>query len=213
MNTNSEPVKLNLGCGHDLRKGHINIDRTKEHGADIATDFESPACLQMFDTDSVDYIHAAHLLEHLHNILPFMQECWRVAKPNAVMEIWVPYGSSDDADEDPTHVRRFFLNSCEYFGQPIYTRADYGYRGDWEVVLTRLFLTKGYEKASEEEIQSMILMARNIIEVMQVVMKAVKPCRKPGDPRIVTPVLNIVRPPSESSEASEDLLSSFQQNH
>ena len=60
-----------------------------------------------------------------------MQELWRIAKPNAKMVIRVPHGASDDAWEDPTHVRAYFSNSFGYYSQPYYWRADYGYRGDW----------------------------------------------------------------------------------
>ena len=79
------------------------------------------------------------MLEHLRDALGFMQELHRIAKPGAVPTIRVPYGSSDDADEDPTHVRRLFLYSFSYFSQRGYWYADYGYRGDWEtdnIVLT-----------------------------------------------------------------------------
>jgi hypothetical protein len=40
-----------------------------------------------------------------------MQELWRVAKPDAILGIRCPHGASDDADEDPTHVRRMFPRS------------------------------------------------------------------------------------------------------
>ncbi|PGT95614.1 methyltransferase domain-containing protein, partial [Bacillus cereus] len=84
-----------------------------------------------FDDNSIDEFLAVHLLEHIQRPLDLMEELHRIAKQNAIMVCNVPYGSSDDAFEDPTHIRQFFLNSFTYFSQPIYWRADYGYRGDW----------------------------------------------------------------------------------
>lgn len=37
-----------------------------------------------------------------------MEELHRIAKQDAIFTCRVPYGSSDDAYEDPTHVRQFF---------------------------------------------------------------------------------------------------------
>jgi hypothetical protein len=47
-----------------------------------------------------------------------MEELHRIAKPNAKVVFKVPYGSSDRAFEDPTHVRQYFLHSFDYFCQP-----------------------------------------------------------------------------------------------
>jgi hypothetical protein len=40
-----------------------------------------------------------------------MQELHRIAKPNGKLVIRCPHGASDDAWEDPTHVRAFFARS------------------------------------------------------------------------------------------------------
>jgi SAM-dependent methyltransferase len=74
------------------------------------------------------------------NVCLLMQELHRIAKPNGKLVIRCPHGASDDAWEDPTHVRAFFARSFGYFSQPFYWLADYGYRGDWQpakIVLKR----------------------------------------------------------------------------
>jgi len=45
-----------------------------------------------FKDDSVDYIEANHFIEHLHDVKHFFNECHRVLKVGATMEITVPYG-------------------------------------------------------------------------------------------------------------------------
>ncbi|MGY1423743.1 hypothetical protein [Bacillus cereus] len=91
----------------------------------------------------------------------------------------VPYGSSDDAFEDPTHVQMFFLNSFAYFSQPTYWRADYGYRGDWLInKITLIVPRQEYKGKPAEEILQDIHKYRNIVLEMIVELKAIKPIRK-----------------------------------
>ncbi|HHK5531698.1 TPA: hypothetical protein ACQUHH_000011 [Bacillus mobilis] len=56
----------------------------------------------------MDEFLASYVLEHIEMPLDAMEELHRIAKPNAKMVCHVPYGSSDDAFEDPTHCRQFF---------------------------------------------------------------------------------------------------------
>jgi len=133
-----------------------------------------------FPDDSVDEFLASHVIEHLRYPLPFMQELHRVAKPDARAVLRVPYGSSDEAYEDPTHVRQYFLNSFGYFSQPYYWRADYGYRGDWATEkLTLLVDAKRHGGKSVEQIMSEVHTLRNVVKEMIVELRAVKPIREP----------------------------------
>ena len=109
-----------------------------------------------------------------------MQELHRVAKPGARAVFRVPYGSSDDAFEDPTHVRQYFMSSFGYFSQPYYWRADYGYRGDWATEMVTLLVDAArYAGKSAEEIMSDVRTLRNVVKEMVVELRAVKPVREP----------------------------------
>lgn len=173
--------KLHLGCGKTILEGWINLDVIKLPGVDVVADLDDCRDTPLpFEDSSIDEFLASHVIEHLRNPLPFMQELHRIAKPGARAVFRVPYGSSDDALEDPTHVRQYFLNSFGYFSQPFYWRADYGYRGDWlteKVVLT--VDGKRHRGKAAEQILFEINTYRNIVQEMVVELRAIKPIREP----------------------------------
>lgn len=171
-------MRLNLGCGRDIRDGWVNIDARPGDGVDEVVDLDDNPKLP-FPDDSVEHIEGSHIIEHLHHPLPLMAELWRVATPGAMCVFRAPYGSSDEADEDPTHVRRLFLGSWGYFGQPFYWRADYGYRGDWQTLRVDLWIDPWFNELPDDEIQAAIRLQRNIVREQVVTLRAVKPAREP----------------------------------
>ena len=171
-------LRLNLGCGRDIREGWVNIDCAPLPGVDHVVDFDGKPALP-FDDDSVTYSEGVHVIEHLRDPLPFMEELWRVTEPGGVAVFRCPYGSTDDADEDPTHVRRMFHGSWGYFGQPHYWRADYGYRGDWQPAHVTLAMFPEFGECGIPELQSMIRFRRNVVAEMTAELRCVKPRREP----------------------------------
>lgn len=169
-------MKLNLGCGRDIRPGWVNVDSVQMPGVDLVVDLDADPHLPYPD-GSVEHIEGSHIIEHLHNPLPLMQELWRVAKPDAECVFRCPYGSSDDADEDPTHVRRLFAGSWIYFGQGAYWRADYGYRGDWQPVTVELHIDPAFAPLPDAELAARVRMQRNVVREMVATLRAVKPAR------------------------------------
>jgi len=189
----SEPAKelteltcINLGCGRNILKSTnkhrwINVDRHELPGVDVVFDLDSCATQKLpFDDDSVDYIFLSHVIEHLHNVLPLMQELHRVAKNEACMQIKTPHGASDDAWEDPTHLRAYFPNSFAYFSQPYYWRADYGYRGDWKIQNVNLFVSNAVAKTIDDDVLiEKIHRERNWVNEIDARLTCVKPIREP----------------------------------
>lgn len=82
--------KLNLGCGKDYRQGFVNIDAAKP--CDLIHDLnEFP---YPFKDNSVDFILASHILEHLKEPEKFFGEIWRILKPEGILKIKVPHKDS-----------------------------------------------------------------------------------------------------------------------
>jgi len=193
--TNDTPVRLNLGCGRDIREGWVNIDCQPGPGVDVVTDFGGKTVLPFAD-DTVTFSEGSHVIEHLADPLPFMEELWRVTVPGGRAVFRCPYGSSDNADEDPTHVRRLLIGSWGYFGQPHYWRAGYGYRGDWQAEQVSLIVYPEYATATDEELQAAIRASRNVVAEMLATLRCVKPAREP-DKRLQEPYpVTVVRLPS-----------------
>jgi SAM-dependent methyltransferase len=181
IGSNITDKRLHLGCGRTILPGWVNLDMMPGNGVDVVADLDRCAEIPLpFEVDSFGEFLASHLFEHLRNPLPFMQELHRIAKPGARAVFRVPYGSSDDALEDPTHVRLCFLGTFGYFSQPVYWRADYGYRGDWKTSLIRLLVSqKRYHGKTPQEIMADVMHVRNVVQEMVVELVAVKPIREP----------------------------------
>lgn len=190
----ADSVRLNLGCGRDIRDGWVNIDCAPMAGVDHVVDFDDKPVLPFAD-DSVTYSEGSHVIEHLRDPLPFMEELWRVTEPGGRAVFRCPYGSTDDADEDPTHVRRMFHGSWFYFGQPHYWRADYGYRGDWQPVQVTLAVSAELAECTDAELYSFIRFQRNVVAEMAAELRCVKP-RREQDRDLQEPYkLALLRPP------------------
>ncbi len=173
--------RLNVGCGSNILEGWINLDARPLPGVSVVGDLDrcrdTPLAIE---SDSIDEFLLSHVLEHVREQLPMMQELHRIAKAGAMATVRVPYGSSDDAFEDPTHVRQYFLKSFEYFSQPAYWRADYGYRGDWMVRKVTLVVERAANQGLPlDELLTRVNTHRNVVQEMVAELVAVKPIRPP----------------------------------
>ncbi len=170
-------MKLNVGCGKDIKKGRNNLDKTPGAGVDTICDVDNE--ILPFKDNKIKESLVSHLLEHLHNPLFFMEELWRVTKPNGTCHIRVPHGASDEAWVDQTHVRPYFPDSFGAFGQPFYNKADYGYRADWEPRSVTLRLKPWAKKVIIDgtDPQAIIESYRNAVAEMEAVLIARHPIR------------------------------------
>lgn len=108
-------MKLNLGCGHDYRKGWVNCDLKPGWTVDRAFDLRTPP--YPFEAESADEIYLSHVLEHLEHWEVCIDECLRLLKPLGILEVRVPYGPV----YVPYHVRFFNPHTLDaYFLQQRY---------------------------------------------------------------------------------------------
>ena len=99
----AEGLRLNLGCGHDYKEDFINIDSSGAK-CDVFCDLVKEPL--PFEDESIDYILASHLLEHLPDFGKIMNECHRILKPRGIFDIIVP-APCDEFWRDPTHIRPY----------------------------------------------------------------------------------------------------------
>ncbi|MBF0158463.1 MAG: hypothetical protein HQL58_02970 [Magnetococcales bacterium] len=166
---------LHLGCGRDYFPGWINLDMVGCADIHFNLDNCGEEKIPLSD-DQIDGFYMSHLFEHIRNPLTMMEELWRIAKNGAQLIIRLPYGSSDDAFEDPTYVRPYFETSFHVFSQSSHKTADYGYRADWHTEKIMLIVPKG-TIGEIAETYKQIKQKRNIVREMVVMMRAVKPAR------------------------------------
>jgi predicted SAM-dependent methyltransferase len=101
-----ENVKLNLGCGPDIRAGYINVDIL---GGDVKCDLRKIPW--PWPDNYADEILMSHVLEHLPDTYETMNEIHRILKPGGKFWGQVPYGLSEAAFFHPQHCRYFIDNS------------------------------------------------------------------------------------------------------
>ena len=163
--------KLNLGCGNDYREGWVNLDSVFFKGeADVRVDLEEADL--PFEDSFFDEIYASHVLEHVIALPQLMDELQRVIKPTGELHVRVPHGGSDDAWEDPTHVRAFFPLSFSYFTAELYEGAQTSsyMKRFWDIKSMNLVPHPDYREQPLDELRISVQKFRNCILEIQVVL-------------------------------------------
>jgi predicted SAM-dependent methyltransferase len=110
---------LNLGCGEDIKKDCVNVDITPYAGVDKVTD------LSIFpwswEDNSIDGIHASHIIEHLPDPKPFIYECLRILKKGGFLRLKVPHSSNVSAVGCMGHYRTYSYDTLnDYLARDFY---------------------------------------------------------------------------------------------
>ena len=105
-------IKLNVGCGNDIREGWINLDIIKKEGIDIVHDLNKVPL--PFEDDTFNYILCRNVLEHV-NYVALMNDLHRILKQGGLLRIRVPHFTSKSNYADPTHINLFSSNQKSSF--------------------------------------------------------------------------------------------------
>ena len=110
-------IRLDIGGGGNPQDGFVNMDMRALPEVDIVwncTDFPWP-----LPDDCVLVAMASHLVEHINpanfGFVKFMDEVWRVMKPDGEFMIAAPNGSSQGYLQDPTHCNPCNEATWSYF--------------------------------------------------------------------------------------------------
>jgi SAM-dependent methyltransferase len=135
-------MKIDIGCGAKKRAGYAGVDLSEGPGIDYGgIDFNSDPL--PFEDNSVERVFSSHAWEHVEHPMNLLREILRVCRQGAEVELWMPYGHSDDAFilghhvfYTPEHWRHFVQAFPDTWQGPIengryrWDRVRYNVRGD-----------------------------------------------------------------------------------
>lgn len=119
-------VVIDLGCGPNKLKGALGFDKRKMPGVNVICDVERSLPIK---GDSVDVVHMSHIIEHVQDLVSFMEDVYRVCRSGAEVRVVAPYYTSRGAFRDPTHVRFIAEDTFQYFEPP----TDYGIKTNFRI--------------------------------------------------------------------------------
>ncbi|MBI2651796.1 class I SAM-dependent methyltransferase [Candidatus Woesearchaeota archaeon] len=117
--------RLNLGCGKDIKKGYINLDKAKLGGVDVVHEMDKYPW--PFKDNYFDEVYARDVIEHLEDLFKAMMEIKRICKNNAIVRIIVPYWHSSAAFY-PNHNYFFNTDSMKFFTEKRTYDSYYGFK-------------------------------------------------------------------------------------
>lgn len=122
-------IQLDIACGANKQQGFVGIDIQDLPGVDIVHDlmqFPWP-----IPDKSVVRAMSSHFVEHIPKVqiylgadglmhtwfplISFMNEIWRIMKPNGDLAIAAPHGHSSGFLQDPTHASALNEATWVYF--------------------------------------------------------------------------------------------------
>jgi SAM-dependent methyltransferase len=172
--------RLNIGCGAGKMPGWINLDMNPDSKPDVMHNLEFRHL--PFKRNWFDVVFASHVLEHIRNLHTLMAAIHTVLVPNGNLVILSPYATSDDAFEDPHHVRLLNERSWMYFDQRTYDNPGTHGTGatqcdpirSWDMERCWLIPNDEFKDKPTAELEFATKHYRNVIREMHVVLKARK---------------------------------------
>src|SRR4029079_2127281 len=104
---------LDVGCGQNKYPGSIGLDYNERTGADVIHDlrqFPYP-----FADNEFDLVYASHVVEHIPDVIGFVTELHRIAKPGGRIRFITPHYTNPEWANDPTHIHLFNSYSFNVF--------------------------------------------------------------------------------------------------
>ncbi|MEP7011510.1 MAG: methyltransferase domain-containing protein [Acidobacteriota bacterium] len=107
------PKRLNLGCGRRKIPEAWNVDRVASVAPDLVWDLDRPP--YPLPAGHFERIYAFDVVEHLGDLVAFVEEAHRLLAPGGVLEITTPHFSCANSFTDPTHRHHLGYFSFDYF--------------------------------------------------------------------------------------------------
>ena len=104
---------LDIGCGNNKHSNAVGLDKFPHNDVDVVWDLEKTPL--PFGDEQFDKVIAFHILEHITNLKPLMEDILRILKSNGILHIKVPFFASELAFTNPFHKRFFTYSTFECF--------------------------------------------------------------------------------------------------
>lgn len=104
---------LDVGCGANKYEGAVGLDNNPRTAADIIHDlgdFPYP-----FADNEFDLVVSRHVIEHVPDVIGFVEELYRITRDGGRIEILTPHYTNPDWANDPTHRNHFNSYSFNSF--------------------------------------------------------------------------------------------------
>lgn len=103
---------LDLGCGDKKIPDSIGVDLYNKQKADVIANIKIGL---PFKDNTFDVVNCSHILEHFSDLIPIMEDIYRITKKEGKVLIEMPHYTSPNAWGNPTHYRCFNSTSFNYF--------------------------------------------------------------------------------------------------
>ena len=123
---------LDVGSGGTKQKASsVGVDMYPAPGVDVLANLRRGL---PFADGSVDRVYAVHVLEHVIDLVPVMNELHRILADDGVLHLLSPDWSSIGAVADPTHVKYLDVQTFKWFcgshgGSELWYPLHAGYDG------------------------------------------------------------------------------------
>lgn len=187
-------MKLNLACGRNKIPGWYNVDISEQVHPDSVMDllkfpWRREGAIDDFGfafmDASVEEIFCSHFLEHIGDeLIPFMDEAWRVLKPGGLFRIRCPYYTSIRAVQDPTHKRFISEAMFQYFsakGREALGVSHYPIKADFDIEEMRFHFPEAMQFIPEEERKYLLTHAWNTAADIEVLLRKHDPDKQSLD--------------------------------
>lgn len=164
---------LDVGCGNNKTPGAWGIDLDPRSQADVICDLDKfPWPLR---SDQFEEIICNHILEHVADVMHFMEEVHRVARPGALVRVVTPHYTSPSSYADPTHRHHFAAGLTDYLtskGGPCFEKVSVRLR------FSRLYRYLGIETLANcflnlyEPFFAFLLPARDLCFTLRVIKRS-----------------------------------------
>jgi predicted SAM-dependent methyltransferase len=171
-----EGVRLDLACGSSRRKGYTGVDIVALPGVDVICDLEKYPW--PWADNSVDEVNCSHYIEHVTDLIAFMDELWRILKPGAKAIITAPYYSSICAWQDPTHKHAISEELFRYFDRHHRVVDGLGFypiKANFEMRDVKIDFADEWKDKDHAEQSFAVKHYWNVVRGIEVTLVAVKP--------------------------------------